>query len=114
MTSEVIVTVEKRFTALSNGKLISDTVDEEKGTRTFHWLLDKPHVCYLMALVVGVFEKLEKKYKDTAVQLYCDPELLQDAKGYFEDTDTLVALNSRLLFSGARLGASSQPFGFAP
>lgn len=95
-TTEVIVTVPKRFTALSNGKLMSDTVDEEKGLRTFHWLLDKPHVSYLVALVIGVFEKLEKQYMDTPVQLFCDPEMLPQAKQYFEDTEKLVALYSRL------------------
>ena len=96
MTSEVICTAAERFTALSNGKLLAETVDAERGTRTFHWLLDKPHVCYLMALVVGVFAKLEKNYKDTSVQLYCDPEMLPQAKEYFEDTEKLVALYSKL------------------
>lgn len=96
MTSEVIVTVAQRFTALSNGKLVRETVDEAAGTKTFHWLLDKPHACYLVALIVGVFAKLSKTYKDMPVELYCDPELLPQAKEYFEDTDTLVALYSRL------------------
>ncbi len=96
MTTEVVATVAKRYMALSNGNLVHESVDEEKGTRTFHWLLDKPHVSYLLALVVGVFAKVETSYKGIPVQLYCDPEILPDAKKYFEDTDKLVALFSRL------------------
>src|SRR5262249_31322256 len=96
MTSELIATVPARFTALSNGKLVLETADEAAGTKTFHWLQDRPHVSYLVTLAVGAFAKLEESYKDLPVQLYCDPALLPAAKLYFKGTADLVALFSRL------------------
>lgn len=51
-SSEMIVTVEKPFTAISNGKLV-EKKENANGTRTFHWLQSLPHSNYLMALFVG-------------------------------------------------------------
>lgn len=96
MTSEVIVTVPGQYTALSNGKLVRESLDEAGGIRTFHWLQDRPHVSYLVTLAVGVFAKLEESYKDLPVQLYCDPALLERARAYFKGTADLIALFSRL------------------
>lgn len=101
MTSEVVVTVPEKFTALSNGKLVRETVNEPASadgdkTKTFHWLHDKPHVPYLVTLTVGVFSKLEQSFEDIPVELYCDPSLLPQAREYFKGTADLVALFSRL------------------
>lgn len=96
MTSEVVVTVPERFTALSNGKLVAERADEEAGTRTYHWLQDRPHVSYLVTLAVGVFTRISDSYKDLAVDLYCDPSLVAQGKAYHKVTADLVALYSRL------------------
>jgi len=54
-SSEVIATFPARMTALSNGKVVSNTV---KGPlRTMHYRLDAPHSPYLVTLVVGEFEE---------------------------------------------------------
>ncbi len=95
MTSEVVVTVPKGFTGLSNGALLSEK-DNPDGSRTFHWHLDKPHSCYLMALAVGEFVKLEEKYGELKVEAYVHPSLLERAREYFKGTAELVALYSRL------------------
>jgi aminopeptidase N len=96
MTSEVIVTVPSKYTALSNGRLLEDTVDQAKGTRTTHWLLNRPHSAYLITLTVGVFVKLEKTWRGMPVQLFCDASLEAQAKEYFEGTDQLIELFSQL------------------
>jgi aminopeptidase N len=100
MTSEVIATVPSGFTALSNGRLVSETavaaVDEAAGSTTFHWLHDKPHVTYLMALVVGEFVKLEEQYEGMPVEAYVHPSLLERAREYFKGTAELVKLYSDL------------------
>lgn len=102
MTSEVVVTVPNGFTALSNGRLVSETVNAvaedatELATKTFHWLHDKAHVTYLMALVVGEFVKLEEKYDDLPVEAYVHPSLLERAREYFKGTAELVRLYSEL------------------
>jgi len=102
MTSEVIATVPKGFTALSNGSLIDEQVNLAKPeenlaeTKTFHWMHNQPHVTYLMALVVGEFVKIEEKYGDLPVQAYVHPSLEERAREYFKGTADLVKLYSKL------------------
>jgi aminopeptidase N len=96
MTSEVIVTVPEGYQALSNGKLVQERTDNESKANTFHWLQDRPHVCYLVTLVVGKFEKLTEAYKDLPVEMYFDKSFTKEAKLYFPGTADLVALFSRL------------------
>ncbi len=69
-TSETIVTVDERYQALSNGRLVSETHDAAKRTRTFHWLQDKPHPNYLIALVVGDWDRKEWDAGGVLVQAY--------------------------------------------
>ncbi len=53
--TEVVATVPKAMTVLSNGRCVSDTVKGE--LRTTHYSLDAPHSAYLVTLVVGTFEE---------------------------------------------------------
>ncbi|MBY0551283.1 MAG: HEAT repeat domain-containing protein [Candidatus Obscuribacterales bacterium] len=96
MTSEILVTVPERFTALSNGRMVLETADAAAGTKTFHWLHDKPHVSYLITLVIGEFAKIEESYKGLPVICYVHPNQLAEGKDYARGTADLVALYSRL------------------
>ena len=58
-TSEVLATVDERYEALSNGRLVEVTHDKRSKRKTFHWSLDKPHSNYLIALAVGEFDSKE-------------------------------------------------------
>ncbi|HUP57914.1 MAG TPA: M1 family metallopeptidase, partial [Bdellovibrionota bacterium] len=58
-TSEVIATVPKGYTAISNGALVSKK-DSAAGTE-FHYKLGTPHVTYLITLVVGKFVEMQDK-----------------------------------------------------
>ncbi|HVS21270.1 MAG TPA: M1 family aminopeptidase [Pyrinomonadaceae bacterium] len=66
VTSEVIATVEKPLTVISNGKLIS-MKDNPDGTRTFDWKIDDPHATYLTSIIVGEFAPIIGTYADIAV-----------------------------------------------
>jgi len=60
-TTEVLATVPAGLVALSNGKKLSDeplSVDG-KHLHRVHWLQDKPHAPYLVALAVGRFEAVD-------------------------------------------------------
>lgn len=96
MTCEAVITVPAAYTALSNGKLLSETADEKNGTRTFHWHQTRPHTSYLFTLAIGAFVKLEKQWRGMPVQLYCDPSLEEQAREYFEGTENLIELFSKL------------------
>jgi aminopeptidase N len=53
VTTEIMATVPRGYEAVSNGRLVKKT---GMGTRTqFHWLQDKHHPYYLVALVVGKY-----------------------------------------------------------
>ena len=51
-TFEILLTVDKKFKAVSNGELIS-VKDNSDGTHTWHWHEHFPMVGYLMSFVVG-------------------------------------------------------------
>ncbi|MEK6756320.1 MAG: hypothetical protein AABZ02_09230, partial [Bacteroidota bacterium] len=53
-SSEMVVTIPKPYTAISNGKLLS-TKENADGTRIFHWYQQLPHSNYLVALFVGQY-----------------------------------------------------------
>lgn len=68
-TSEIIATVEKPYTVISNGKLVG-VKDNKDNTRTFHWKIDVPHAAYLTSIVVGEYATVEQKYDNIPVVSY--------------------------------------------
>jgi len=89
-TTEMIVTVPEGFMALSNGELLSTTVDRKAGTRTFHWRESVPHVSYLVSLVVGKFVEIEDSYGDIPLFYYVLPEFEEDAHLSFAKTPDMI------------------------
>lgn len=69
-TTEMVVTVKDRYKAVSNGHLVSEKHNPTRHTRTFHWLQDKPHPNYLVALVVGEWDVKEWDADGVPVQAY--------------------------------------------
>lgn len=57
MTTELQVDVPRGFQVSSNGKLVSH--DERGDREIWHYLQDKPHVSYLVSLVIGKFDVVE-------------------------------------------------------
>ncbi len=69
-TSELLATVDERYEALSNGRLVNVTHDKARKQKTYHWSLDKPHSNYLIALAVGAFETKEWDADGVPVQAH--------------------------------------------
>ncbi|MGY8770530.1 MAG: M1 family metallopeptidase [Pirellulales bacterium] len=90
-TTEVICHVPEKMTVLSNGKLLSETVDNKTGLKTVHWLQDKPHVNYLICIVAGYLEKLEAQHRDIPLAYYTQPSLIEHAANSFQDTQQIMA-----------------------
>src|SRR5262249_30367535 len=67
--TELVVTVAEGFDVLSNGKLIEKKANGDK-TVTWHWKQDKPHVAYLITLVVGQFDVVEEEWNKKPVLYY--------------------------------------------
>lgn len=89
-TSEVICRVPKGMTVVSNGRLVSEEMDSESGLKVVTWRQDKPHVNYLVALVVGQLKKIESTYKDIPIAFYTPASLIEYAENSFKDTADML------------------------
>ena len=64
MTTETKVLAPPGMQAISNGKLLGVSDDPEGRGKVYHWLQDKPHTTYLIAIVVGEFVEYREKWKN--------------------------------------------------
>jgi len=65
-SSEILATVEKPLSVVSNGELVSVTENGD-GTRTFDWKIDEPHATYLTSIIVGEFAAVTGDYEGIPV-----------------------------------------------
>ena len=91
-TSEVIVTLPKRFTALSNGEPIADRIEGDK--RWVHWRHDVPHSCYLVTLVVGDLATIDDRWRDVAVAYHVERGREDEARRTLERTPRMLEVFS--------------------
>lgn len=89
-STEIICHVPKDMTVLSNGAHMGEE-QEPGGMKAVRWLQSKPHVNYLICLVAGHLEKLEKRHRDVPLAFYTQPTLAKHAKNSFEDTPAIMA-----------------------
>jgi len=68
LTTELIVNVPKGYQVSGNGRLVSHEI---KGDREiWHWLQDKPHVNYLVSLVIGKFDIVELPHDRVKLEVW--------------------------------------------
>jgi len=91
MTSEVIVTVPRGWTAVSNGRLVGVT-----GGRTFHWRQDVPHSNYLIALAAAEFEVREEAWDGIPLQYYVPKGMAKHVPLAFGETKHMMGFFSRV------------------
>ena len=89
-STEIICHVPQDMTVLSNGWRMGETIDDS-GLKAVRWLQKKPHVNYLMCLVAGNFEMLEKRHRDLQLRFYTQPTLIEHAANSFLDTPDIMA-----------------------
>jgi aminopeptidase N len=94
MTSEVLVTVPASWTALSNGRLVGVRRDSRRGTKTWHWFQDVPHVNYLVTVVCGEYDVLEEEWDGVPVAYYVPKGDGERAKRAFGATPDMLAFFS--------------------
>lgn len=100
-TQETLITVDRKYTSLSNGKLLSSKENGD-GTRTDHWKQDLPHAPYLFMMAIGEFKMIKDSYtrtngKKMEVNYYVEPEWESSAKAIFGETPKMIAYFSTLL-----------------
>ncbi len=96
MTNEIYMTVDKKYTTLSNGELVFST-DNPDGTRTDYWKMDLPHAPYLMMMAVGEFSVVKDKWRDKQVNYYVEKEYEPYAKAIFGNTPEMLEFFSTKL-----------------
>lgn len=77
-TTEVTCHLPSGMVALSNGRQVSAETDD-KGLTAFHWLQEKPHSNYLIALVAGELQKIEERHGDVPLEFWTIPQELPQA-----------------------------------
>ncbi|MBP1691200.1 MAG: pepN [Bacteroidetes bacterium] len=99
-TSEVIATVSRDLTVLSNGSLVRVREDKKAQTRTFHWRQRKPHSSYLIMLAIGKYAVLRDKAGDLPLEFYVYPQRVDDARICFRETaDMIRFFNEKIGFA---------------
>ncbi len=94
LTTEMIVTVDEGFIAISNGALI-DSVRNEDNSITFHWREDISHVYYLVSLVIGEFAVIHDSWNDIPVNYYVPQKDSANAKLAFSKTTDMMDFYSK-------------------
>ncbi|HSB54325.1 MAG TPA: M1 family aminopeptidase, partial [Gemmatimonadales bacterium] len=94
-TWELVATVPKGFTAVSNGRLLSDRTSAA-GLRTMDWLQDQPSATYLASLIVAPLVKIADKWRTTPVDYYVYPGDSVAGRRLFAETPDMIEVYSRL------------------
>ena len=97
MTNEIYMTVEDKYTTLSNG-LLKDSKKNTDGTRTDHWMMDMPHASYLVMMAVGEFKKVtDEPWNGKEISYYVEKEYEPHAKAIFGKTKQMIDFYSKRL-----------------
>jgi aminopeptidase N len=97
MTNEIYMTVDDKYTTLSNG-LLTDSKKNADGTRTDHWVMDLPHAPYLVMMGVGEFKKVtDEPWNGKEISYYVEKEYEPHAKAIFGKTKKMIEFYSNLL-----------------
>ncbi len=97
MTQEIYMTVDDKYTTLSNGTLVSST-KLPGAKRVDYWKLDQPHSPYLAMMAVGEFKKVvDAPWKGKEISYYVEKEYEAHAKAIFGDTREMIEFFSNKL-----------------
>jgi aminopeptidase N len=94
-TSEMIATVPGTWFALSNGYLVKEKLNKD-GTRTFHWLQDRPHSNYLITLAAAEFARIDGSRDGLTIDYYVEPKDVGSGEITFKNTPDMIALFEKI------------------
>lgn len=95
-TSEISVTVPKKYVTLSNGVLTTQKPNAD-GTRTDTWKMELPHAPYLFMMAVGNFNIYKDKWRGKEVSYYLEPAYAPYSKSIFGSTPEMIEFYSTKL-----------------
>ncbi|CAN0475163.1 unnamed protein product, partial [Laminaria digitata] len=89
-TQETIITVQQDYQAISNGRLVSITKNDDAGTHTFHWHLEQSHPTFLSVLVAGPSVGIKDTHGDLPLTYWVYPKDKDDAMRSFGKTPEIL------------------------
>ncbi|MCS6776445.1 MAG: M1 family aminopeptidase [Chloroherpetonaceae bacterium] len=96
-TSETVVTVPESYTVIGNGREGKVTHNPKQRTRTYRWIMDRPHATYLLSLVGGEMDVKRTLWRGIPL-IYTVPKgqghLIEPS---FADTPNILAFFSEKL-----------------
>jgi aminopeptidase N len=94
-SQEMIITVEDKFSTLSNGLLMESRKNPD-GTRTDYWKMEQAHPAYLVMLAIGEYAWVEDKWNELPLYYIVEPEYKQYAKSIFNHTPEMLSFFSEI------------------
>ncbi|MBX0333543.1 M1 family peptidase [Pontibacter sp. HSC-14F20] len=96
MTQELYITVDQKYTTLSNGTFIYSRKNTN-GTKTDYWKMELPHAPYLTMMAIGEYAVVKDKWRDLEVNYYVEPAYEKTAKKIFGNTPEMLEFFSKKL-----------------
>jgi aminopeptidase N len=97
MTWELVATVPRAYTVVSNGRLVADRpAAGAVGTHTVTWRQDLPSATYLVSLVVAPLVRIADRWRATPLEYYVYPADSALAQRLFGVTPDMIEVYSRL------------------
>jgi len=95
-TQEIHMTVDQKYTTLSNG-VLSYSSEPEPGKRTDVWEMKQPHAPYLFMMAVGEFAVVKDSWRDIELTYLVEKEYEPYAKTIFKHTPEMLEFFSNKL-----------------
>ena len=96
MTQNIAITVQQKYTTLSNGILVKSEQNKD-GTRTDYWEQSLGHTPYLAMMAVGEFNITKDKWRGIDVEYYLEDDFHKYARGIFGRTPKMMEHYSEIL-----------------
>ena len=96
MTQNIAITVQDKYTTLSNGLLVKSEQNTD-GTRTDYWEQSLGHTPYLAMMAVGEFNITTDKWRGIDVDYYLEEDFHKYARGIFGRTPEMMEHYSQVL-----------------
>jgi len=94
-TQETYITIPSKYVSLSNGKLISQKMNDD-GTRTDYWKMELPHSPYLFFVGVGDYAVVKDSWKGKEISYFVEKEYEPVARKIFGNTPEMMSFFSRI------------------
>jgi aminopeptidase N len=96
VTTEMIVTVDKQYKVLSNGRLVNISEQLRGGKITYHWHQQLPVSTYLINLSIADYTVIKDSLSTLPLHYWVYKGLEQDAKTTFRKTPNMIRFFSDL------------------